>query len=335
MRLIYLAAVCLLVLPVAAAIHGYAVDARAGDVVADTDIMRSATGIRGLPGLADPTLKSGSPAVPRKRPENMIRLAQSQQPLTTGNPSVAPFKWVGRLVTPAPTKQHPNEVSECTGQFIGPNIVLTAAHCLRDLPDNPTGPWYDLTKQTFTLQYQAGVGSQMFKTVCGATNPQWVFPPNYAQMTAPQKDAVIAQASQHDFAMLLVDGNSPTGAMPYQTDWKGKFNGAVKVGYAGNILDEEVVQESRGIVFFANDIPMFPQSLPNLVVQWQSATDFTNGSSGGAWVANFSNSEGANSNILIAVTSFGNDAYPGATFGAYLTAAEFNPLLNFVANGCK
>jgi len=33
--------------------------------------------------------------------------------------------------------------------------------------------------------------------------------------------------------------------------------------------------------------------------------------------------------------SFTNTAYPGAMLAAYLTAAEFNPLLASVSNGCK
>lgn len=255
--------------------------------------------------------------------------------MSTGNPSVAPLKWVGKISTPAPTRAHPNEMSECTGQFIAPNVVLTAAHCLRDLPDNPTGPWYDLTKQTFTLQYQAGIGSRTFKTICGLTNPLWTVPSNFSSLAAAQQNDIIASIGQHDFAMILVDGNSPTGVMPYELDWKGKVTNAVKVGYAGDILEDEVIQQSAGIVFFADDIPMFEQPLPNLVVQWQGITDFTDGSSGGAWVANFSTDEGSNRNLLIAVTSFANDNYPGATFAAYLTAAEFNPLIKSVLNGCK
>jgi hypothetical protein len=262
-------------------------------------------------------------------------LAQAIEPASTGNPSVAPLKWVGRLVTPAPTTDHPNQVAECTAQFIAPNVIITAAHCLRDLADNPTGPWYDLTNQTFTLQYQAGTGSHTFKTVCGATNPLWTVPANFASLKPGQQNAAIEAVSQHDFAMILVDGNSPTGVMPYLLDWKGKVTRAVRVGYAGDILDEEVVQQSNGAVFFANDVPLFKQSLPNIVVQWQSITDFTNGSSGGAWIANFNTTEGPNNNMLIAVTSFGNSGYPGGTFAAYLTAAEFNPLLQMVSKGCK
>jgi len=268
-----------------------------------------------------------------------IRFAQNTRqgnvPRSTGNPSLAPLKWVGRLVTAAPTKEHPNQVSECTGQFIKPNVVLTAAHCLQDLPENPTGPWYDLTKQTFTLQYQAGSGSHTYKTICGTTNPGWILPANYAVLNAQQKEQVLESISQHDYAMILVDGTSQTGVMPYALDWKGKVKQAVKVGYAGDILDDEIIQQSRGVVFFADEIPMFSQPLPNLVVQWQGLTNFLNGSSGGAWIANFSTTEGPNENLLMGITSFSNSAFPGATFGAYLTSAEFNPLLNYVSNGCK
>ncbi len=80
---------------------------------------------------------------------------------------------------------------------------------------------------------------------------------------------------------------------------------------------------------------MFPESPPNLVVHWQSITDLTSGTSGGAWIANFNPTEGPNNNLLIAVTSFKNDAYPGAILAAYLTSAEFNPLLDSVSNGCR
>jgi hypothetical protein len=269
-------------------------------------------------------------ALPKQR-DNKVRLAQTGEPVNTGNPTVAPLKWVGRIVTPAPTKIHPNEVSECTGQFIKPNVVLTAAHCLHDLP----AAALDLTNQTFTLQYQAGVGSQTFKTVCGKTNPLWTLPANYSSLSQSDQNAAMFAAYPHDFAMLLVNGNSPTGVMPYALDWKGQVTKAVRVGYAGNILDDEVIQQSGGAVFFADAIPLFPYPDSNIVAQWQGNIDFTNGSSGGAWIANYNTTEGPNNNVLIAVTSFGNSQYPGATFAAYLTAAEFNPLLASVSNGCK
>ena len=278
-----------------------------------------------------------------KRPSGVVlpadgvtRVAQNEpQVANTGNPSVAPLKWVGLLISPDPTKDHPNQAAECTGQFIKPNIVLTAAHCIKDVTDNPAGPWFDLTKQTFVLQYQNGEGSHTFKTVCAATAPGWAVPSNYATLKGGQKARAQRAASEHDFALVLVDGNSPTGTMPYALDWKGKVSAAVRVGYAADILDGEIIQQAEGIVFFSNAIPMFPESPPNLVVHWQSVTDLSQGSSGGAWIANFSTDEGTNNNILIAVTSFGNSDYPGAVMGTYLTAAEFNPLLAYVSNGCK
>jgi hypothetical protein len=278
-----------------------------------------------------------------KRPSGVVlpadgvtQVAQNEpQVANTGNPSVAPLKWVGLLISPNPTKDHPNQVAECTGQFIKPNIVLTAAHCIKDVTDNPAGPWFDLTKQTFVLQYQNGEGSHTFKTVCAATAPGWAVPSNYATLKGGQKAKAQRAASEHDFALVLVDGNSPTGTMPYALDWKGKVSAAVRVGYAADILDGEIIQQAEGIVFFSNAIPMFPESPPNLVVHWQSVTDLSQGSSGGAWIANFSTDEGTNNNILIAVTSFGNSDYPGAVMGTYLTAAEFNPLLAYVSNGCK
>ena len=263
-------------------------------------------------------------------------LAQNgPQVANSGNPSVAPLKWVGMVINPTPTKDDPNLVAACTGQFIKPNIVLTAAHCIKDLPENPTGPWFDLSKQKFILQYQNGQGSQTFKTVCAATAPGWQLPANFATLKNPQKNRAQRAASEHDFALILVNGTSPTGVMPYVLDWKGRATNAVRVGYASDILDGEIIQQAEGIVFFANAIPMFPEAPENLVVHWQSITDLTQGSSGGGWIANYSSQEGEDKNLLIAVTSFGDTDYPGAIIGAYLTAAEFNPLLSYVSNGCK
>jgi len=286
--------------------------------------------------LADTTPIFAKPTgAPRPR-DNAIRLAQQDnQSVSTGNPSVAPLKWVGMLINPTPTKKDPNLVSECTGQFIRPNVVITAGHCIKDLPDNPTGPWFDLSKQVFILQYQNGEGSQTFKTVCALTSPLWTLPANFSSMNDDQQGVALRAASEHDFAMVLVNGTSPTGTMPYALDWKGKVDGAVRVGYAVDILDGEVIQQADGIVFFANQIPMFPEAPPDLVVHWQSITDLTSGTSGGAWIANFSTTEATDKNTLIAVNSFHNTDFPGAEVGAYLTAAEFDPLLTFVSNGCK
>jgi hypothetical protein len=277
---------------------------------------------------------SSGVSVPKPRP-NVVRIAQKADTRSTGNPSVAPLKWAGMLVNPTPTKTSPNAVEECTAEFIKPNVLLTAGHCVKDIVDTPTGPFYDLTKQYFLLQYQNGESSMRFKTVCAATNPKWTVPSNYKSLKPADQDAAFLAAAEHDFAMILVDGMSPTGVMPYQLDWKGKWVDATRVGYASDILNGKVIQRADGIVFFAQQIPMFATLHPGIVVHWQQITDLTNGTSGGAWIANFTDKEADGNNVLIAVTSFNNSDYPGAEMAAYLTAAEFNPLLQYVSNGCK
>jgi hypothetical protein len=274
-----------------------------------------------------------------------IRVAQAptlswQQ--TTGSPSVAPFKWVGYLRNATTTKDAPKGWS-CTAQFIKPNVLLTAGHCLVDLSSGLPLAAIDPSKLTFLLQYQDGLASQTFKALCAAANPQWTLPPNYNSMSDSDKSTAQDVVHEHDFGMILVDGTSPTGSMEYALDWKGKFTFAVRVGYPGDILNADIVQYAPGIIFFANQISLpDPWNLSNTVVQWGPVTDATHGMSGGAWVANYSPTEGPNKNILIAVTSAGPEIgnsgiprFPGGTWAAYLTAAEFNPLLDFVTNGCK
>jgi hypothetical protein len=261
---------------------------------------------------------------------------------TTGSPSVAPFKWVGLLKNATSTKNAPDGW-ECTAQFIKPNILLTAGHCLTDLTSGQPLPAIDPSKITFLLQYQDGFAPHTFKAVCAAASPNWTIPANFNSMSNSDKSAALNTAGGHDFGMILVDGNSPRGTMGYALDWRGKFTSAARVGYPGDILNADIIQWAPGIVFFADQIPL-PKGfdLPNEVVQWGPVTDATHGMSGGAWVTHMSDSEGPDKNILIAVTSsappLGNTdipLFPGGTWAAYLTAAEFNPLLNFVSNGCK
>jgi hypothetical protein len=268
---------------------------------------------------------------------NPIRLAAgkpSEKPsptANTGNPSVVPLKWVGYLkgVLPAQHLQ-----IGCTAQFIKPNVLLTAAHCIKDIFDYPNGPWIDLTQEDFVLQYQNNEGSAEFKAICASTPRDYMLPANYSSLNQEGQALARLTAIQHDFAMILVDGNSPTGEMPYLLDWKGKVDEVVRVGYAADILNGEIISQASGALFFADAIPILPQSYPHMVIQWAPITDLTEGTSGGAWIANFSTKGGANTNMLVAVTSSSLNAYPGGEAAAYLTAAEFNPLLNYVSHGC-
>jgi hypothetical protein len=283
-----------------------------------------------------------------KPEEKGSRLAQSivvdPKEATSGNPAFVPLIWVGILVIPNATPQSPNSIIVCTAEFITPTVLLTAGHCLQDLPDSandaadaPVRQWPDIKKAMFYRQYQNDYGDP-FKIVCGLPNPKWALPSNVRSMNANDKRAAMNNAWQHDYAMLLVDSPNPSGGMPYALDWKGKkgTSFAVRVGYPSAILDSAIVQQVPGYVFFANTIPDPYDAMPNEVVQWGPGVDATQGMSGGAWITNFDTSGKApNANTLIAVSSYGNSSFPGASFAAYLTAEEFNPLLNSVSNGCK
>jgi hypothetical protein len=251
----------------------------------------------------------------------------------TGNPAVAPVKWVGLVMT----KLGQNEIEYCTGQFIAPRVVLTAGHCVKDIDKNT---WNDVNNMSFILQFQNGEGSHVYKVVCTAALDAYAHPANYATLNQDQQNTADLAAHQNDYAMILVDSDSLTGTMAWQGDWKGKWLGATRIGYPGDILNGEVVQQAHGVVFFADSIPIFTnngaaQSYPNLVVHWQRNTKLTQGSSGGAWVVNFDPTEASGSNVAISVSSFLMTDLAGAMFGPYLTASNMNALLQFTQSGCK
>jgi V8-like Glu-specific endopeptidase len=306
------------------------------DGIVDKPLVTSSTDISGATPQPTPSLAA---------PVNgdATRLAQNQKPSpnskptvnvhATGNPSVAPLKWVGLVMT----QLSQNEEEYCTGQFIAPRIVLTAGHCVKDIDKNT---WNDVSAMSFILQFQNGEGSHAYKIVCAATLNSYGHPANYAGMTADQKSVADMTTHESDFAMMLVDADSQTGTMAWQGDWKGKYLGATRIGYPGDILNGEIIQQSHGIIFFADSIPIFTSngnqlSFPNIVVHWEGNTKLTQGSSGGAWIANFDSAESAQNNIALSVSAFTVKGFPGAMFGPYLTADQMNSLMKFTQAGCQ
>ena len=249
----------------------------------------------------------------------MAAAQDKEQPLSAGNPAVAPLKWVGLLVF----KNVKGETFSCTAQFISPKVLLTAAHCVRD---NKTGEWYDAGKMFFFLQYQNDNWSEVYKVNC--TGSMAAYAPKLSpSATDDDKDAAFENAMQYDYAMVLVNHESITGHFKVETDWLGKHPLAWQIGYPGAIENGMIVQRDPGLLALS-------LSRSNEIILMHTNPKMTEGTSGGAWISNFNTSEGPDANVIIGVTSFGMPSWPGITFGPYFRQENYGGLFDYVSKGC-
>jgi hypothetical protein len=240
----------------------------------------------------------------------------------TGNPSTAPLKWSGLLVVHDVEQDGKRSNLSCTAQFIAPRVILTAAHCVQDYT---TGVWYDLNDMYFLLQYQNGQYSQPYRPVCLSRFDGWF--PTPSGEPAAETAWAFEDRVQWDYAMILVDHDSATGAFNWDVDWSGKYQSATMTGYPLAMLNGQIIQIADGMLHFAAD----RRNVVELV--HTERPDLTRGASGGAWVANFSKQETTNHNSVLSVSSYFVPSLPGISFGPYLTG-DFRKLLDHVSKGC-
>jgi len=259
----------------------------------------------------DASTAQGFATKPATSSEQRVHLAQANTDLSLiGNPAIAPLKWAGLLVNVDAFEKGGKKFNvNCTGQFITEKVVLTAAHCIQD---DDTGTFFDINKMYFLLQYQYENYSQVYRPICASRFDSW-------RSSGDVK-------YQWDFALILMDRPSVTGNYNVAVDWKGKFTGATATGYPGAILGGEVIEKAHGDL-------VTPSDVPNEYGLKHGQKRFTQGSSGGAWVANFGNKVDADHNVVISISSIGVNKYPGLTFGPYFTS-DFSRLLEYVSNGC-
>jgi hypothetical protein len=258
--------------------------------------------------------------------------AQDADRLTAGNPATAPLKWAGLWGV----RNSPESMIHCTAQFISSRVILTAAHCVRD---QYTGEYYDpANKNTyFLLQFQNDNWSHSYRPLCKVTWSGWVvrFKPGEdpEKKSTWSKETHIANqnAKQWDYAFVYLDGESITGH--YNYDVKHFWRSAWSTGYPGKLMEGAVIQTTEGEVFDMNVLKR--SAFPGVLVLWHGSIRHTQGSSGGAWVANFNKNEGKEANIIIGLNSFGNPLdRPGASFGPNFSD-RFTKLLDFASSGCK
>ena len=155
--------------------------------------------------------------------------------VSAGNPVLAPLKWEGLYKF-----LKPDGLYHCTAQFVTQNVILLAAHCLRDVN---TGTFYDPdnTKSIFYLQYQNDEYAKAYRPICSTTFNGYTVPlrngedPSKPETMSQQRQAEYKAAYdqhwQYDYGFVLLDGDSLTGHYNYKLNAFANY--ATSTGYPG------------------------------------------------------------------------------------------------------
>jgi hypothetical protein len=227
----------------------------------------------------------------------------------SGNVRMYPLTMTGRLFFNE-ANDKPGWGHLCTAQFVAPNVILTASHCVQDA----TPPYAYHTNFMFSLEYERGASPRQYGWKCMGNKKGWAQPG--------------AAHYLYDYAMIQIDGTSEVGWFGLQWNWLGKYDAATKIGYPSGSYGGEVIQVDTGPLSVADGIVELKHG--NMNVQ--------HGSSGGGWVGDYSKNPRDNTrNHIISSESFSNGEAgetSGISYGPYYTEGILS-LLNYVKAGCR
>jgi hypothetical protein len=227
----------------------------------------------------------------------------------SGNVRFYPLTMAGRLFFNANSDQ-PGWGHICTAQFVAPNILLTASHCVQDL----TPPFAYHRNYMFSLEYEQGAAAGRYGFRCQANLKGW----------AQENEA----RWLYDYAMIQTDRPAEVGWFGLQWNWLGLFNSATKIGYPSGNFNSEVIQVDSG-----------PLSVTDGLVELKHGNvHVQHGSSGGAWVGDYSTNSRASppGNHIISSESFSQGEAgetSGISYGPYYTDSIYS-LYKYVQKGC-
>jgi hypothetical protein len=226
----------------------------------------------------------------------------------SGNVRNYPQTMVGRLYFNA-SGDKPGWGHLCTAQFVASNVILTASHCVQD--DKP--PYAYHSNYLFSLQYEQGAASKKYGWKCQANMTGWAQPNDGRYLW--------------DYAMIMTDAPSEVGWFGLQWNWSGKYNRATKIGYPSGSFKGEIIQVDPGPIVLKD----------RLVEMHHGNKDIQHGSSGGAYVGDYSTTFANNANHLISSESFSlgeAGETSGVSYGPYYTDDIFK-LYNYTKAGCR
>ncbi len=227
--------------------------------------------------------------LPPLRPEDATPQAEA---MGRGNVRKGPLRWAGKLFHDLGG----GSVSYCTAQFIDKNIIVTAAHCV--VLDNGF-----IGLLEFQLQYNKGKFSKFYPIA------------DFRYWSAWHSPGV--DRWQWDYAILCTAQKSKTGHFGWEALWAKKYNKVTSIGYPAAIDKGEIIQVVSGPIKRYNPYV-------NVYELNQGVAKYTQGASGGAWVADYKGK-----NRVVSVNSFIFANRKGRMYGPYFDK-DFIDLLNIV-----